>query len=214
MRSWQQLSLVPGNGDVLPGDEYPILTFQLKATSGLMDISMLMSKAEYARHRGVSRQTVYDWVEKGEVVLSGTKIDVDATERQQQQHLSPKNEAQTTAPSLWPHRTRELTWSECWKEIKSGDGKFSAPDNVDGLLEAVSAAADELGYDVEFLEEGGIFLDTQDAEFYFQRYELKENAEQLLLTLRRELFYTATECPDEIADWSPEGIKALSLWRK
>nr|HCM5757256.1 hypothetical protein [Klebsiella quasipneumoniae] len=45
---------------------------------------MLMSKAEYARHRGVSRQTVYDWVVKGEVVLSGTKIDVDATERQQQ----------------------------------------------------------------------------------------------------------------------------------
>ncbi|TDV13400.1 hypothetical protein DET60_103265 [Raoultella planticola] len=197
-----------------PADEYPILTFQLKATSGLMEISMLMSKAEYARHRGVSRQTVYDWVEKGEVVLSGTKIDVDATERQQQQHSPPKNEAQTTAPSLWPHRTREQTWSECWKEIKSGDGKYPAPDNDDGLLEAVSAAADELGYDVEFLEEGGIFLDTQDAEFYFQRYDLKENAEQLLLTLRRELFYTATECPDEIADWSPEGIKALSLWRK
>lgn len=173
---------------------------------------MLMSKAEYARHRGVSRQTVYDWVAKGEVVLSGTKIDVDATERQQQQHSVPKNEAPTTDP--WPHRTRELTWSECWKEITSGDGKFLAPDNDDDLMEAVSAAADELGYDVEFLEEGGIFLDTQDAEFYFQRYDLKENAEQLLLTLRRELFYTATEYPDEIADWSPEGIKALSLWRK
>lgn len=27
---------------------------------------MLMSKAEYARHRGVSRQMVYDWVVKGE----------------------------------------------------------------------------------------------------------------------------------------------------
>lgn len=51
---------------------------------------MLMSKAEYARHRGVSRQTVYDWVAKGEVVVSGTKIDVKATERQQQQHSSPK----------------------------------------------------------------------------------------------------------------------------
>lgn len=42
---------------------------------------MLMSKAEYARHRGVSRQTVYDWVAKGEVVLSGNKIDVEATAR-------------------------------------------------------------------------------------------------------------------------------------
>ena len=117
---------------------------------------MLMSKAEYARHRGVSRQTVYDWVAKGEVVVSDTKIDVKATERQQQQHSSPKNEAQTTAPSFWPHRTRELTWSECWNEIKSGDDKFPAPDNDDDLIEAVSAAADELGYDVEFLEEGGI----------------------------------------------------------
>ncbi|UVW54100.1 hypothetical protein NYO12_06905 [Klebsiella variicola] len=96
-------------------------------------------------------------------MLSGTKIDVDATERQQQQHSVPKNEAPTTDP--WPHRTRELTWSECWKEITSGDGKFLAPDNDDDLMEAVSAAADELGYDVEFLEEGGIFLDTQDAEF-------------------------------------------------
>jgi hypothetical protein len=62
-----------------------------------------------------------------------------------------------------------------------------------------------LGYDVEFLEEGGIFLDTQDAEFYFQRYDLKENAEQLLLTLRRELFYTATEYPDEMPIGVPKG---------
>ncbi|STK43680.1 Uncharacterised protein [Escherichia coli] len=34
---------------------------------------MLMSKAEYAKHKGVSRQTVYDWIEKGEVVMSGKK---------------------------------------------------------------------------------------------------------------------------------------------
>ncbi len=34
---------------------------------------MLMSKAEYAKHKGVSRQTVYDWIDKGEVVMSGKK---------------------------------------------------------------------------------------------------------------------------------------------
>jgi predicted site-specific integrase-resolvase len=34
---------------------------------------MLMSKAEYARHRGVSRQTVYDWIKKGELVMVGSK---------------------------------------------------------------------------------------------------------------------------------------------
>lgn len=35
---------------------------------------MLMSKAEYAKYKGVSRQTVYDWIEKGEVVMSGKKL--------------------------------------------------------------------------------------------------------------------------------------------
>lgn len=46
---------------------------------------MLMSKAEYAKHRGVSHQTVYDWIERGEVVMSWNKIDVSATE--QRQHI-------------------------------------------------------------------------------------------------------------------------------
>lgn len=78
-------------------------------------------------------------------------------------------------------------------------------------MKAVAAAADELGYEVELLEDEGIYLDMQDAEFYFQRYDLKENAALLLLTLRRELFYTSTDYPDEIATWSPEGFKALSL---
>lgn len=44
---------------------------------------MLMSKAAYARHCNVSRQTVYDWVAKGEVVMSDNKIDVEATEQMQ-----------------------------------------------------------------------------------------------------------------------------------
>ena len=42
---------------------------------------MLLTKAAYARHKGVSRQTVYDWIKKGELVLVGAKIDVDATEQ-------------------------------------------------------------------------------------------------------------------------------------
>lgn len=42
---------------------------------------MLMTKAAYARHKGVSRQTVYDWIKKGELVLVGAKIDVDATDQ-------------------------------------------------------------------------------------------------------------------------------------
>lgn len=52
---------------------------------------MLLSKAASARHCGVSRQTVYDWVAKGEVVMSGSKIDVEATE--QMQHGNGHSEA-------------------------------------------------------------------------------------------------------------------------
>lgn len=172
---------------------------------------MLMSKSAYAKHRGVSRQTVYDWIERGEIVTSGSKIDVEATERQQQPAESTE-EIKPADASAWPHRTLELTWAQCWKEIQRCDGKYPAPDNDDNLMKAVAAAADELGYEVALLEDEGIYLDTQDAEFYFQRYGLKENAALLLLTLRRELFYTSTDYPDEIATWSPEGLKALSLW--
>ncbi|MDK9605828.1 hypothetical protein [Lelliottia wanjuensis] len=41
---------------------------------------MLITKAAYAWHKGVSRQTVYHWIKKGELVLVGAKIDVSATE--------------------------------------------------------------------------------------------------------------------------------------
>jgi hypothetical protein len=37
---------------------------------------MLMTKAAHSRHTGVSRQTVYDRIKKGELVLVGRKIDV------------------------------------------------------------------------------------------------------------------------------------------
>ncbi len=66
---------------------------------------MLMSKAEYARYRGVSRQTVYDWVAKGAVVLSGSKIDVTATESQKNYPVPGESEIKRT------HRTLEMTWA-------------------------------------------------------------------------------------------------------
>lgn len=37
---------------------------------------MLMTKTAHSRHTGVSRQTVYDRIKKGELVLVGRKIDV------------------------------------------------------------------------------------------------------------------------------------------
>lgn len=42
---------------------------------------MLMTKAAYARHKGVSRQTVYDRIARGELVLVDGKIDANASEQ-------------------------------------------------------------------------------------------------------------------------------------
>lgn len=42
---------------------------------------MLILKNAYGRHCGGSRQTVYDWIAKGEVVISDGKIDVDVTKK-------------------------------------------------------------------------------------------------------------------------------------
>ncbi|MBV8043452.1 hypothetical protein, partial [Pluralibacter sp.] len=54
---------------------------------------MLMTKAAYARHKGVSHQTVYDWIARGELVLVGRKIDVNAS--------SQKTIGGITAPPSW-----------------------------------------------------------------------------------------------------------------
>lgn len=37
----------------------------------------MMVKAEYAEFRGVSRQTVYAWIARGERLLSSKKIDLE-----------------------------------------------------------------------------------------------------------------------------------------
>ncbi|WP_330983550.1 MULTISPECIES: hypothetical protein [Enterobacterales] len=50
---------------------------------------MLMTKAAYARHKGVSRQTVYDRIARGELVLVGGKIDASASERKATGFVTP-----------------------------------------------------------------------------------------------------------------------------
>lgn len=50
---------------------------------------MLMTKAAYARHKGISRQTVYDRIAKGELVLVGGKIDASASEQKAMAFVAP-----------------------------------------------------------------------------------------------------------------------------
>ncbi|WAT05519.1 hypothetical protein O1V64_04230 [Rouxiella badensis] len=170
---------------------------------------MLMSKAAYAKHCGVSRQTVYDWIAKGEVVMSGTKIDAVATEGKRQEDKSV-----IATQGKWENRTLEMTWGDFWKAVQAKDGQTPLPANEDEIQQRVSKAVEELGWEVGFLEDGGIYLDSGDTEHYCQRYDLRENAELAIELLRRDVCYTATVCPDDLDDWSEEGIIALSEWAK
>ena len=171
---------------------------------------MLMSKAEYAKHKGVSRQTVYDWIEKGEVVMSGKKIDVEATERRNSLPTQEKN----TVSQLWPERTLEMTWGEFWKAVKARDGKVPAPVTDDDIQQCVRDAARELNWEVQFLDDGGIWMDDGDVEHYFQQYDLWQNARLAIRMLRWEVCYVADACPDELDNWSEAGLNALAEWEK
>jgi hypothetical protein len=63
---------------------------------------MLMTKAAYARHKGVSRQTVYDRIAKGELVLVGGKIDASASELKATGFV---------APAVWRDDSRRVNIS-------------------------------------------------------------------------------------------------------
>lgn len=167
---------------------------------------MLMSKSEYARHRGVSRQTVYDWVAKGEVVLLGNKIDVEATER------NMLNERK--APGANTPCALEMTYGQFWAAVKALDGKAPKPSSDEEIKQRVQLAAGELGWDVEFLEGNGIFMCDGDTEYYLTQYErLIQNADVAIGLLRRDLCYAASDRPDDEDEWSKEGLAALAEWK-
>jgi hypothetical protein len=63
---------------------------------------MLMTKAAYARYKGVSRQTVYDWITRGELVLVSGKIDASASERKATSFV---------APAAWCDDTKQVNIS-------------------------------------------------------------------------------------------------------
>ncbi|MEK8800209.1 hypothetical protein P2S53_09685 [Escherichia coli] len=171
---------------------------------------MLMSKAEYAKHKGVSRQTVYNWIEKGEVVMSGKKIDVEATE----QRNSPPAQGKDTVSEMWPERTLEMTWGEFWKAVKARDGKIPAPVTDDDIQQRVQDAAGELCCEVQFLDDGAICLEDYAGQYYFEQYDFRENARLAIRMLRCELCYVAGDCPDELDNWSEAGLNALAEWEK
>lgn len=157
---------------------------------------MLLSKSAYARHMGVSRQTVYGWIARGEIVISGDKVDVDASQAKQ------------NSAGVGEHQT-EMTWAQAAAWVWGHDGGKELPADIDAG-QRIEAAAAELGFEVQH-EPGEqlLILFRQDEETH--SFYGKDHAAGALRFLRSELAYVATMYPDTQDDWSETGLKALCL---
>ena len=102
---------------------------------------MLLSKSAYARHMGVSRQTVYGWIARGEIVLSGDKVDVEATQAKQ-------NSAGAGAGAGAGDHHNAMTWAQAAAWVWGHDGGKELPADINAG-QRIEAAAAELGFDVQ-----------------------------------------------------------------
>jgi hypothetical protein len=174
---------------------------------------MLMSKAGYARHRNVSRQTVYDWVAKGEVVMSGSKIDVEATE--QIQHGNEHSEGGEGKGYQVLSASQVIEW------IHTNQDKFPAAQSQEEVKQLLEAAAQLISYDIEYLcDEDGeevvrLYHEPDDCEHYFHGFHQLGNAiafiQDFILAdcLRMKLRGKGDHIDPEWDRWSVKGLKAL-----
>lgn len=157
---------------------------------------MLLSKSAYARHMGVSRQTVYGWIARGEIVISGDKVDVEAS--QAKQNSAGAGERQT-----------EMTWELAAAWVWKHDGGKELPADIDAG-QRIEAAAAELGFDVQHEPDEQLLIlfrpDEETHSFYG-----KDRAAGALRFLRSELAYVATMHPDTLDDWNKTGLMSLCL---
>ena len=163
---------------------------------------MLMSKAGYARHRNVSRQTVYDWVAKGEVVMSGNKIDVEATERR-----SVGDECPSSNGRLSMTARQLIEW------VHTHDGKYPPAQSQDEARELVAKAVKLIAYDIEFIsddedeEETAVIISFDDCEHIFRGFHQLDEAMYFI----RDYFYAECLTADlrgigDIKDLDPDGV--------
>ncbi len=83
------------------------------------------------------------------------------------------------------------------------------------LHQRVLDAADELNCEVQFLEDGGIWIKVMaKLSITSMCIAYGENAENAITMLRHEVCYAAEVCRDDLDDWSEAGIRALSEWAK
>ncbi|MFN1128606.1 DNA-binding protein [Lelliottia nimipressuralis] len=163
---------------------------------------MLLSKSAYARHMGVSRQTVYGWIARGEIVTSGDKVNVDASQAKK------KSAGAGAGAGADDHQT-EMTWAQAAAWVWEHDGGKELPANIDAG-QRIDAASAELGLDVQHEpEEQLLILFRLDEETH--RFYGKDCVVGALRFLRSELAYVATIHPDIPDDWNETGLISLCL---
>lgn len=168
---------------------------------------MLMSKSAYARHCGVSRQAVYDWVARGEVVMSGSKIDVEATEQKRQGEKATNDDEFLT-----------LSASQLIEWLYVHNGKYPAAESQDEARKLIQAAANTIVHDVEFLSDDGeeaVRIYCDEKEHFFIGFNQMENsmhfirdalyAECLIIKLRGH----GDDIDPEVDSWPLCGLIAL-----
>lgn len=132
---------------------------------------MLMSKSAYARHRGVSRQTVYDWVKKGKVVIVSDKIDVEATELKRLEEEVMNGSEYLT-----------LSVSQIIEWLHNYESKYPAIKNRNEARKFAETAANTIYHNIEFLsynnneEAVRIYSPPDDSEYFFRGPRHLENA--------------------------------------
>lgn len=143
---------------------------------------MLMTKAAYARHKGVSRQTVYDQIARGELVLVGGKIDVNTTEqrRKGQQagtyseadldrkvNISPRaNAAGRNLTEDAPHQSFMATADEAAAMVLAFDDIYPPAATYEELQTRIADAAETLGLELRVIEAEGDEDHITGLEFY------------------------------------------------
>lgn len=163
---------------------------------------MLLTKTAYARHCGVSRQTVYDWVAKGEVVMSGSKIDVEATERRSAGDKCPSDNGRLS-----------MTARQLIEWVHTHDGKYPPAQSQDEARQLVAMAVKLIAYDIEFItddedeEETAVRISFDDCEHIFRGFHQLDEA----MFFIRDYFYAECLTADlrgigDIKDLDPDGV--------
>lgn len=191
-----------------------------------------MTKTAYARHKGISRQTVYDRIARGELVLVGSKIDVEASEQKlkncQPVHpwhdpdkklvISPRAAMLSNDGDLSDARDQTLTVTvqEAADMVRMLDDVYPPADNEDALRERVLDASEALGLEVRTVDiDGdeehiiGVELYDPEQDKVISRYD-SPFFELEALTFLRWLVVTKRLDDADLTNVSKAGLAALS----